>query len=113
MQLSLFPEIHEPDTGALKRCLQAHVVAVDVETETRWSGRGPKVDFGLSYAADVTVIGLAWLEADTLQTTALAAPFDQKIHEFLIALFEAPRWIVAHNAVFDIRQLSRLTDGQI
>jgi DNA polymerase I-like protein with 3'-5' exonuclease and polymerase domains len=113
MQLSLFPEIHALDTEALKRCLQARIVAVDVETETRWHGRGPKVDFGLSYAADVTVIGLAWLEGDTLQTTALAAPFDQTIREFLKSLFAPSRLIVAHNAVFDIRQLSRLTDGQI
>ncbi|MEO8608270.1 MAG: DNA polymerase [Chloroflexota bacterium] len=113
MQLPLFQEIHEPDTDALKRCLKAAVVAVDVETETRYPGRGPKLDYGLSYSADVTVIALAWSEGDAMSTTALAAPFDQAVREFLQTLFQPSRWIVAHNAVFDIRQLSKLTDGQI
>jgi DNA polymerase I-like protein with 3'-5' exonuclease and polymerase domains len=113
MQLSLFQETHEPDTEALNRCLRAEVVAVDVETETRYPGHGPKLDYGLSYSADVTVIALAWPEAGEVKTTALAAPFNQAIHDFLKALFNPSRWIVAHNAVFDIRQLSRLTDGRI
>ncbi|MBX3083316.1 MAG: hypothetical protein KF716_16915 [Anaerolineae bacterium] len=113
MQLSLFQETHEPDHAALARCLKADVVAVDVETETRWPGRGPKLDYGLSCAADVTVIALAWTEGGTISTTALAAPFDAAIHDFLQALFNAPRWIVAHNAVFDVRQLSKLTQGQV
>jgi hypothetical protein len=60
MQLPLFQEIHEPDTAALSRCLLAPVVAIDVETETRWPGIGPKIDYGLSYPANVIVIGLAW-----------------------------------------------------
>jgi hypothetical protein len=84
-----------------------------VETETRWPGRGPKVDYGLSYSADVTVIALAWSEADEIKTTALAAPFNSVIHEFLKALFNRANTIVAHNAVFDMRQLSKLTDGLI
>lgn len=115
MQLSLFPESHEPDWDALRHCLKADVVAVDVETETRWPGRGPRLDYGLSYSADVTVIALAWLDGDgeSSRTTALASPFDDTIHHFLKTLFSGPRWIVAHNAVFDIRQLSKLTDGQI
>lgn len=112
MQLPLFPEVHEPDQTALRRCLKADIVAVDVETETRWPGHGPKADYGLSYSADVTMIALAWLEGIDIKTTAVAAPFDQNIRDFLKTLFSPSRWIVAHNAVFDIRQLSKLTDGQ-
>lgn len=113
MQLSLFQTNHEPDTDALARCLRAEVVAVDVETETRWPGQGPKVDYGLSYPADVTVIAMAWSEGTGISTTALAAPFHQAVRDFLNALFTQPRWLVAHNAVFDLRQLSKLTNGQI
>jgi hypothetical protein len=70
----------------------------------------------LSYPANVTGIGLAWPEGkagETIQTTALAAPFDGRARDFLKALFQDHRLIAAHNAVFDIRQLSKLTDGQI
>src|SRR5262249_46155942 len=88
-------------------------VAIDVETETRWSGRGPKIDFGLSYVADVTVIALAWLESGTIQSTALAAPFDRNVLSSLETLFRRPITIIAPNAVFDCRQLSKLTEGEI
>ncbi len=111
VQLPLFEERHEPDREALARCLRASVVTVDIETETRWPGTGPRVDYGLSYPAGVTVIALAWAEGDHLATTALAAPFDATIGEFLRALFDPTRLIVAHNAVFDLRQLSKLTAG--
>jgi DNA polymerase I-like protein with 3'-5' exonuclease and polymerase domains len=112
VQLSLFQESYETDFDALARCLKAEVVAIDVETDTRWTGRGPKLDYGLSYSADVTVIGLAWAEGENIATTAVAAPFDAAITEFLQALFKPPHWLVAHNAVFDVRQLSKLTAGQ-
>ncbi|MBX3061934.1 MAG: hypothetical protein KF726_03105 [Anaerolineae bacterium] len=116
MQLPLFQEVHTTDSAALRRCLTADVVSVDVETETRWQGVGPKVDFGLSYSADVTIIALAWTAAtqpDQIETTAIAAPFDQEVRQFLIDLFSDSHQIVAHNAVFDIRQLSKLTAGVI
>lgn len=113
MQLSMFPETHEPDHAALTRCLAAAVVAVDIETETRWSGHGSRLDFGLSYIADVTIIALAWLEGEAITTTAIAAPFDEAIRKFLQKLFNTSRLIVAHNAVFDLRQLSKLTGGLI
>src|SRR5688572_32397836 len=108
MQLPLFQEIHEPDQPALIRCLKASIVAVDVETETRWPGVGPRLDYGLSYSADVTVIALAWEQSGSIETTALAAPFDKSIRHFLKTLFQSSAMIVAHNAVFDVRQLSRL-----
>jgi DNA polymerase I-like protein with 3'-5' exonuclease and polymerase domains len=113
MQLSLFPETHQTDHAALNRSLHSAVVSVDVETETRWLGHGPKLDYGLSYIADVTVIALAWLEDNTIATTAITAPFDSAIFDFLKKLFNAPRLIVAHNAVFDLRQLSKLTAGEL
>jgi DNA polymerase I-like protein with 3'-5' exonuclease and polymerase domains len=113
MQLPLFEETFQVNANALARCLQAEAVAIDVETETRWPGRGPRVDYGLSYAADVTVIALAWNEASGLQATVLAAPFDAQVREFLTTLFARKVQVIAHNAVFDMRQLSRLTDGRI
>jgi DNA polymerase I-like protein with 3'-5' exonuclease and polymerase domains len=114
MQLSLFQEeIHPHDSAALESCLKAEAVAVDIETETRWPGHGPRLDYGLSYSAAVTVIALAWSEGQNLRTTALAAPFDDSVKDFLVRLFQRPIPVIAHNAVFDIRQLSKLTDGHI
>jgi DNA polymerase I-like protein with 3'-5' exonuclease and polymerase domains len=113
MQLPLFQETHEPDRQALVRCLSASIVSIDVETETRWPGRGPKLDYGLSYHAAVTVIALAWLEGDSIASTSLAAPFDDEIRQFLTSLFQSSALLIAHNAVFDMRQLSKLTNGLI
>ncbi|MBN1312858.1 MAG: hypothetical protein JXB30_15700 [Anaerolineae bacterium] len=113
MQLPLFVERFPVDQEALERCSQAAVVAVDIETETRWPGWGPRNDFGLSYPAPITVIALAWREEDELKSTALAAPFEPPAQTFLSDLFKSPATIVAHNAVFDIRQLSKLTGGLI
>jgi len=114
VQLSLFPEVHDSDPDALARCLKAQVVALDIETDTRWPGTGPRLDYGLSYQAAVTVIALAWrADNGNISTTALAAPFNQADRDFLQALFQQPCTIVAHNAVFDLRQLSKLTQGLI
>ncbi|HVU14921.1 MAG TPA: DNA polymerase [Phototrophicaceae bacterium] len=113
MQLSLFQETVEVDAAALADCLKAEVVAVDLETETRWPGIGPKLDYGLSYPAAVTTIALAWEAGNVIQTTALAAPFDERVLAFLKTLIARPALFVAHNAVFDFRQLSKLVDGDI
>jgi len=113
MQLPLFVEHFPVDYEALESCLRAEAVAVDIETETRWPGWGPRNDFGLSYPAAVTVIALAWREEDSLHATVLAAPFEPPVASFLRKLFGSEAIIIAHNAVFDIRQLSKLTDGQI
>lgn len=108
-QLPLF-EMHIPrDDEALDRCARAEIVAIDIETETRWTGFGPRQEFGLSYPADVTIIAFAWREADSIQTTAVAAPFDERISALLKTVFT--RTVIAHNAVFDMRQLSKLTGG--
>jgi DNA polymerase-1 len=113
MQLPLFVEHFPVDPEALERCSQAAVVAVDIETETRWPGWGPRNDFGLSYPAPITVIALAWHEGADLRSTALVAPLEPPALTFLSDLFKSTATIVAHNAVFDIRQLSRLTGGLI
>jgi DNA polymerase I-like protein with 3'-5' exonuclease and polymerase domains len=114
MQLSLFEETtHPKDYSALERCLKAEAVSVDIETETRWPGRGPKLDYGLSFSAAITMIALAWAEGRGISTTVLVAPFDEEVLDFLKVLFARPVPIIAHNAVFDIRQLSKLTGGLI
>lgn len=113
MQLPLFVEHFPVDHQALQRCLQSPVVALDIETETRWPGQGPRNDYGLSYPAPVVVIALAWREEGDLRTTSLVEPFDEPALLFLRQLFQSETTIVAHNAVFDIRQLSKLTHGQI
>jgi hypothetical protein len=113
MQLPLFEEPVQYDDEALTRCLHADAVALDIETDTRWPGSGPRLDYGLSYPAAITIIALAWSEAEQTHTTVLTAPFDERVRVFLKALFRRETPLVAHNAVFDLRQLSKLTDGQI
>jgi hypothetical protein len=66
------------DREALRRALLAPHIAMDIETETRWTGTGPKTDFGLSYCADVTYISLAWREGKQATGTVLGAPFDEE-----------------------------------
>jgi DNA polymerase-1 len=109
-QNTLFPVERIRDDSALEQCARAPVVALDIETETRWPGQGPRQEYGLSYSAEITVIALAWRAVEGYQTTALSAPFDSDIPAFLQTLFREKQ-IVAHNAVFDIRQLSKLTAG--
>jgi DNA polymerase I-like protein with 3'-5' exonuclease and polymerase domains len=109
MQLSLFDMPVPRDDEALKRCSRAEVVAIDIETETRYGGQGPKLEYGLSYPAPITIIAFAWREGNEVQTTAVAAPFDEAICDLVKTLFT--RQVVAHNAVFDMRQLSKLTGG--
>lgn len=113
MQLALFQEHHEPDRDALRRCEQASVVAVDVETETRWPGIGPRVDFGLSYPSGITSLALAWRDGEALGSTALIAPFGDEVIAWFQALIRRPIVFVAHNAVFDWRQLGKLTAGRL
>ncbi len=113
MQPGLFDERPPVDPDILARCLQSDVVAIDIETETRWSGIGPKRDYGLSYPAAITVIALTWREGPDLVNSALAAPFDETVRTFLKTLFTGPRLVVAHNAVFDMRQLGKLTGGAV
>ena len=64
----------------------------------------------LTLMGSLVLIALAWPEGETIQTTALAGPFDDRVRGFLMTLFQSDRLIVAHNAVFDVRQLSKLID---
>src|SRR5258706_12802954 len=113
MQPPLFIEEVPVDYDALERCLRADVVSVDIETQTRWNGIGPSRDFGLSYCADITVIALAWRESDEICMTALSEPFAPGGHEILARRFFGKAPFVAHNAVFDFRQFSKLTSGRV
>jgi len=113
MQLPLFVEHFPIDHQALERCLRSPVVALDIETETRWPGQGPRNNFGLSYPAPVVIIALAWLEGGDIHATSLVEPLEEDALAFLQQLFQSETTIVAHNAVFDLRQLSKLTHGQI
>lgn len=113
MQLPLFQESIELDAEALARCLRAAVVALDVETDTRWSGIGPQADYGLSYPSDIIVIALAWTEDGAIRTTALAAPLESRALEFVGRLIGSETLLVAHNAVFDFRQVSKLVSGAV
>ncbi|MBI5957221.1 MAG: hypothetical protein HY866_00705 [Chloroflexi bacterium] len=113
MQLPLFEEPVHYDDKALTRCLHADAVALDIETETRWPGTGPRLDYGLSYPAEITIIALAWGDSEGLHTTVLTAPFDERVGVFLKALFQRATPLVAHNAIFDLRQISKLTHEQI
>src|SRR5258708_6718861 len=81
-QAGLFDEKPVVDSELLSRCLRASAVAIDIETETRWTGLGPKREFGLSYLAPITIIALAWREDDQLVNTALALPFDESVRAF-------------------------------
>jgi DNA polymerase I-like protein with 3'-5' exonuclease and polymerase domains len=111
IQLRLFEEHIPRDEAALRRCLNARAIAIDIETDTRWSGQGPKQEYGLSYPAPITVIAFAWRTEEGLETTSIAAPFDAVVIDLLHQLFE--KTIIAHNAVFDLRQLSKLTGGKL
>ncbi len=100
------------DREALGRALTAPHVAIDVETDTKWKGVGPEKDYGLSYCADITHIALVWKETSGITGTVLIAPFDQATCESLTDLFSTSHTMIAHNAVFDMRALSRLTGGK-
>lgn len=113
MQLPLFTEQHPIDSEALEACLRAPVIALDVETTTRWPGWGPRHDFGLSYCADISILAVAWREEGQIQTTALIAPFEEQALGFVHRLVNTEATIVAHNAVFDIRQLSKLSNQTV
>lgn len=97
------------DMDQVKRAFAATLLALDIETETRWPGTGPEKDYGLSYASDVRVIGMAWERGSTV----VVGPFDPEFKQALIERFASPNTIVAHNAVFDMRGLSRLTGGTV
>lgn len=100
------------DREALGRALLAPHVAIDVETDTEWKGVGLSRDFGLSYCADITHIALVWKETSGITGTVLIAPFDQATCESLTELVSTSHTMIAHNAVFDLRALSRLTGGK-
>lgn len=81
-------------------------IAVDVETDTSKT-YGTIKEYGLSYLADVTVFSCAWYLDDTYHRLAFNAPFTKQ-QLALIDLALRHETVIAHNAVFDLRQLSRV-----
>lgn len=115
-QISMFDA--QPVTVNLEalysRGFTAPCLALDIETNTAWQGVGPEAEYGLSYPAEITVIAFAWPEGKDIHTAVYASPDGKYPLEFcerLRARFQEPRHVVAHNAVFDFRQLSKLTGG--
>jgi DNA polymerase I-like protein with 3'-5' exonuclease and polymerase domains len=120
MQQVLIPEDTRQaivDREGLAYALKAAHVALDIETETRWPGTGPKKDYGLSYCAEPLYISLAWRESghdgqpEGLRATVLGAPFDEETRAALRQLVDGSHTVIMHNAVFDARALSRLIGG--
>lgn len=95
-------------------------VAVDIETNTIYHGIGPNSDdYGLSYIAEVITITFAWRVDDDpdnwpVQTVAWYSEdgiWPERVQQFLRDLFTSTMIIVAHNAIFDMRGLSKVNGG--
>ena len=120
-QMALFtPTKRETSVEVLQQALHAPVLSVDCETSTdpatsiAMDAPGtPSKDHGLSYCAPVTQIALAWEGHDDLATAVLEAPFSEGDHAFIQALMQRTNTVVAHNAVFDMRQLSKYSGGNV
>jgi len=103
--------IYRIDERAMAEAEKATRVAIDTETDTEWNGIGPESDYGLSYAADVLVISFAWDEGSGV-LYASDGQWPDHVKNWLRKLYET-KTIIMHNAVFDVRQLSRLVPGTI
>lgn len=96
----------------LQDLLTAHYVAFDIETDTdHAAAKWPNKDFGLSFVADPTVVSFSWRSADTgLEINSLTFGKEGlKSDAYKAAvkhLLTTVDLIIAHNAVFDLRQLA-------
>jgi DNA polymerase I-like protein with 3'-5' exonuclease and polymerase domains len=115
-QPELFSEIPSLpyDENLLAKAVGAPALAVDIETDTDYSRHkiGPEKDFGLSYCAPVTVVALAFRDTDSeIKCVVLATPFDEKALNAIRRIMGRTAVVIAHNAVFDMRGLSKLSGG--
>ena len=119
--MALFtPTRRETSVEVLQQALHAPVLSVDCETSTdpatsiaMGAPGTPSKDHGLSYCAPVTQIALAWERHEGVATAVLEAPFSDVDLSFIQALMQRTNTVVAHNAVFDMRQLSKYSNGNV
>ena len=113
----------EYDPALLVEALAAPLLALDTETDTEYHGIGPDSGVGKSYVADVTTLALVWRKDGELKSLVMGMPFTESefaaIREIMTnTRLDFPysainRTVIAHNAVFDMRQLSRLSGGEV
>lgn len=99
------------DLEAVEEVKRAGVVAIDCETETRAPDGHPLGEgFGLTYCTSVTMVSFAWAGADGVRTLVMDGAWGETA-ELVKHLFSETPMSVFHNAVFDIRMLSKMTGG--
>jgi DNA polymerase I-like protein with 3'-5' exonuclease and polymerase domains len=115
MQLTLSGTVETVpyDAAALKEAIICPHIAVDIETETRWQGIGPEIEFGLSYVAPVTTVAIAYRQGAEIKTVVLCAPFDELALDAINFIMRRSAPIVCHNSVFDMRGISKLSGGAV
>jgi DNA polymerase I-like protein with 3'-5' exonuclease and polymerase domains len=101
------------DEQAWQRAAAAQVVAIDVETQAeKKTGTlpGPTKKFGFSYPAPMISIAVSWKEGSDVHSTSvwLKDVSAEQVKPYLVKLF-AESVVVMHNAVFDARQLYKIT----
>jgi len=110
-QLDLFMQKQEANLSLLHTAIVAGVVSVDIETNTKFSGFGPKKKHGLSYPAEISAVAFSWLWKERFESLCLTAPFTDEGIGAVADLLQTDTLFVAHNAVFDMRGLGKLTGG--
>jgi DNA polymerase I-like protein with 3'-5' exonuclease and polymerase domains len=115
-QLELISEMPPSpyDENLLAKAVGAPALAIDIETDTDYNRHkiGPEKDFGLSYCAPVTVVALAFRDTNSeIKCVVLSAPFDEKALNAVQRIMRRTAVVIAHNAVFDMRGLSKFSGG--
>lgn len=92
--------------------LRSPAVAIDIETDTNGKTNGWfNDDYGLAFPSEVTTIALAWREKD-YRVEYFTAPFPPELLTLIQGIFNSNTvTLVAHNAVFEARQLAGKLNG--
>lgn len=101
--------IAESDLAAIRR---AAAVALDIECDTNWKDKFSSEKYGLSYVTEVTTIALAWKDTD-YRVIVRSAPFDPALLALICDLLNSNVELIAHNAVYDLRQLAGKLNGGV
>jgi DNA polymerase I-like protein with 3'-5' exonuclease and polymerase domains len=103
-----------PNWDNLNAALTMSAVSLDTETQTEYKGFGHKNNYGLSYPSDITHVSLAYRNNNNeIISEVIEAPFADKDRQFFTDLFNSNATIVCHNAVFDMRQMGKLTNNNV